>query len=54
MNSEAVHSSSVQTLWWFGGAVLGVVLGAGIGGFAALAETALTPCLIALLFLTFL
>lgn len=34
--------------------MLGVILGAGVSGFAALAEAALTPCLIALLFLTFL
>ncbi|MGC2939751.1 MULTISPECIES: arsenic resistance protein [unclassified Brevibacterium] len=45
---------SVRTLWWFGGAAFGVVLGAGITGFAALAEAALAPCLIVLLFLTFL
>ncbi|SDS75200.1 Arsenite efflux pump ArsB, ACR3 family [Brevibacterium siliguriense] len=54
MNSDAVRSSSVQTFWWFGGAVLGIILGAGVTGLAPLAEPALTPCLIALLFLTFL
>lgn len=53
-NADAIRSSSVQTLWWFGGAVLGVILGVGVSGFAALAEVALTPCLIGLLFLTFL
>lgn len=53
-SSYAVRNPSTQTLWWFGGAVLGVILGAGVSGFAALAEAALTPCLIALLFLTFL
>lgn len=49
-----MHSSTLQVLVWFGGAVLGGILGVGIAGFAGLAEAALTPCLIALLFLTFL
>lgn len=53
-NADAIRSSSVQTLWWFGGAVLGTILGVGVSGFTGLAEAALTPCLIALLFLTFL
>lgn len=49
-----MHSSTLQVLVWFAGAVLGGILGVGITGFAGLAEAALTPCLIALLFLTFL
>lgn len=49
-----MYSSTLQVLVWFAGAVLGGILGVGITGFAGLAEAALTPCLIALLFLTFL
>ncbi|UVI37721.1 arsenic resistance protein [Brevibacterium spongiae] len=47
-------STSIQAAWWVGGLVLGVLLGAGVPGFGSAAEWAVTPCLIVLLFLTFL
>ncbi|MGC3021431.1 arsenic resistance protein [Brevibacterium sp. FAM 24630] len=47
-------STSAQAVWWVGGLALGVLLGAGLPALGHAAGWAVTPCLIVLLFLTFL
>jgi ACR3 family arsenite transporter len=47
-------TTSTKAAWWLGGLIVGVVLGAVIPEMGPLAEWAVTPYLIVLLFLTFL
>lgn len=47
-------TTSTKVVWWVAGLILGLLAGAVIPGIGPAAEWALTPCLIVLLFLTFL
>jgi ACR3 family arsenite transporter len=47
-------TTSTKAAWWLGGLISGFVLGAAVPEIGPVAELAVTPCLIVLLFLTFL
>lgn len=47
-------ATSSKAAWWVAGLVLGILAGTTIPGLGPVAERALTPCLVVLLFLTFL